>query len=545
MTAGLYVLWMLLFHIMGVLCFEVAFFFGKVILLNYFLVMLIATLFGMVMAHCFRLRAPSYILMLIATFFMLPYARQWVSMFPIEISGVSVDTMRIADFLDICAQNTDAVADLQYGTPIEACRWYLAFFWICFFALCMFWKYRKNGMAEKILRILLTACCILGFAGFLRMGADSTVLLDDGKHNVLHEDSNTVALQDVREADFQVVSYDIAVKIKSRLVVSQPEDSGEYYFTLYHGYRVKSVTDGDGNAVAYERIGDYRDITVPPEQDTGTICVQYEGNGNRFYSNTQGVALMGYFAWYPRAGHLAMFDGNSYVPSVNVQEETSHFRLRVTMNGEYYTNLKPVDQGLYEGDTNGLTLTAGLLQVDRQEDMRYIYPILQQSYVSKEQLTKAATRLNDLYGLNITIPEGDIISLPSTIQYANGVNDTIAMFEDHVVVAKNVDLYNAMLALFLPEREGAEELFVKLTHYPYESGTELAQGSMPSYEDVVILVTGSEEEKWMGDIAFEELFWYQIRQYGETEVLRACFAYLSGENDVNEVDFLYHIEEYL
>ena len=89
-----------------------------------------------------------------------------------------------------------------------------------------------------------------------------------------------------------------------------PSDLDIYGFTLYHGYKVKEVKDESGRALKFKQTGDW--IEVESAGETSSLTFTYSGYSNTHYSNGQGAALPGTFAYYPRAGYVVCADADGY-----------------------------------------------------------------------------------------------------------------------------------------------------------------------------------------------------------------------------------------
>lgn len=106
-----------------------------------------------------------------------------------------------------------------------------------------------------------------------------------------------------QEPDFEVTSYDMDLSIYRQLdaeVSMTLSDTGlEYYnFTLYHGYNVLKITDIEGNALKYNREGDY--VTVIGNGNLQLISIKYSGYSPILYSNYQACSLPGFL-------HITLF----------------------------------------------------------------------------------------------------------------------------------------------------------------------------------------------------------------------------------------------
>ena len=367
-------------------------------------------------------------------------------------------------------------------------------------------------------------------------------------------DIETYDLQDPQEATFSVDAYDMQIKVRSRLyadvsmTISQTEKTDTYLFTLYHGYKVNEVLDGEGNALSYQRTGDYLDVTANLKEGNEVIRVIYEGSGNRYYSNYQGIALMGYFAWYPRAGHLQIFELQSALTRTNISETSSKFHLAADIKGEYMTNLNAVGEDEYEGQTNGVTVLSGLMQQMTVGDIRYCCPVMIADEIANYDLKGRVAVAEDYLAGDLQVNTDLCMTVASTIADYNGANDAFAALADHTLMREDGALVCDMIMSKVKAREGTKELYTCLSAYPFAMEGPTEEVEKPAYEDVLffILYDRSDEEYNRGfplaHEAYYQLFEYQVNTLGEKAVFQACYEYLNSDSDVNEVDFLYNLD---
>ena len=91
---------------------------------------------------------------------------------------------------------------------------------------------------------------------------------------------------------FKIAEYnaDLRAFLKLSATVTMTVDNTdleEYAFTLYHGYKVKSAKDQNGNTLNFAQDGDF--LTVYTQEKTKTITLKYTGFSTKFYSNVQGL----------------------------------------------------------------------------------------------------------------------------------------------------------------------------------------------------------------------------------------------------------------
>ncbi|MDE7089549.1 MAG: hypothetical protein K2O54_05470, partial [Prevotella sp.] len=132
-------------------------------------------------------------------------------------------------------------------------------------------------------------------------------------------------------ADFGIESYvmDLQVgrQLEAEVAVRLTEGSGQreaYRFTLFHGFRLLSVTDQDGQKLDYEWDGDF--ITVYGEGVMEEIRFVYAGSGKSFYVTEYALYLPSFFPYYPVPGHHMIYDEWDY----RALRTEAYYTVRVT-----------------------------------------------------------------------------------------------------------------------------------------------------------------------------------------------------------------------
>ena len=207
----------------------------------------------------------------------------------------------------------------DYGMYAEIYRWNLIIFWISllsflFFKLCQIKKTALKAVLLSLTLLISTFNLVGYFYGgsHIEKGAQlDSISMSDYLFYTENEQKN-------QEPDFEVTSYDMDLSIYRQLdaeVSMTLSDTGlEYYnFTLYHGYNVLKITDIEGNALKYNREGDY--VTVIGNGNLQLISIKYSGYSPILYSNYQACSLPGFFAYYPIPGfHKITGDYTTYNP---------------------------------------------------------------------------------------------------------------------------------------------------------------------------------------------------------------------------------------
>ena len=309
--------------------------------------------------------------------------------FPVFLQSMSEKTeiiYRFADIFCIFARGTRRSPNYYYLIPIESNNYFRTLTWcfICILiAVFLFGKKRKTTLAGILavvsLGLLILYICPSGNAYF-----DDKITNHDEWTADQSYYKNYEILEE--EAEFAVTEYWMDIKINRQMsaeVTMQLDESEleRYIFTLYHGYEIRSVRDGSGRELSYDREGDY--LTVWNDTDElEQICITYEGCSRHFYATAQGVLLPSYFAYYPVPGFCSVFEyidgyGEEYTRN---RRFYSVYHVTVDAPEELYCSLPDGLDGGYEGYAEGVTLL-GSLFVDCKsvDNCRIIYPTLEYS----------------------------------------------------------------------------------------------------------------------------------------------------------------------
>lgn len=405
------------------------------VFLNFALVMVIGCLLGVVAANIAK-RTTAYALLLISTFLISPFMDTVANV----LSGF-VDCYRVLDYIAILAPNLDWRPDDLYGVSVEPARWNVAFLWVSLLLAVI--VYLVCGRRQKrafIATIVLAAFSAAQFFMAAQMHHDSIIRKDDRRDGALSGDFYYWKEHESRavDADFEVLSYEMQLDIGRRLsaqvaVSVTPEKTGRYLFTLYHGYEISEITDADGNALEYQRDGDYLEIKYDCPGEGGEIRFSYAGSGNKYYSNEQGIALPGYFPYYPMAGYVDTWDekGNDII--VNTAFEEMQFQVTVHSDLPLMTNLEQTGSNTYAGTSTALTIYGGMLEVREENGVQYMYLPISDTTLDIAAI-EAGTGM-DLSGMAVMLQ-------PATIVSAAGSNqENTVIFDDHIIVSSYFTQY--------------------------------------------------------------------------------------------------------
>ena len=337
----------------------------------------------------------------------------------------------------------------DYGMYAEIYRWNLIIFWISllsflFFKLCQIKKTALKAVLLSLTLLISTFNLVGYFYGgsHIEKGAQlDSISMSDYLFYTENEQKN-------QDLDFEVTSYDMDLSIYRQLdaeVSMTLSDTGlEYYnFTLYHGYNVLKITDIEGNALKYNREGDY--VTVIGNGNLQLINIKYSGYSPILYSNYQACSLPGFFAYYPIPGFYKITgDYTTYNP-IDIKSETE-FNIRVDSARQFYSNLVEVknEKNCFVGVTSYPTLFSGFYK-SNSSDIYKIYAItvkgwglseIDEEYI--DEIQKYINELNNNSSNKLNLKEYTIIQTNEMLS-SNCIYDGIFLGDDTVFINKATD----------------------------------------------------------------------------------------------------------
>lgn len=337
----------------------------------------------------------------------------------------------------------------DYGMYAEIYRWNLIIFWISllsflFFKLCQIKKTALKAVLLSLTLLISTFNLVGYFYGgsHIEKGAQlDSISMSDYLFYTENEQKN-------QDPDFEVTSYDMDLSIYRQLdaeVSMTLSDTGlEYYnFTLYHGYNVLKITDIEGNALKYNREGDY--VTVIGNGNLELINIKYSGYSPILYSNYQACSLPGFFAYYPIPGfHKITGDYTTYNP-IEIKSGTE-FNIRVDSARQFYSNLDEVknEKNCFVGVTSYPTLFSGFYK-SNSSDIYKIYAItvkgwglseIDEEYI--DEIQKYINELDNNSSNKLNLKEYTIIQINEMLS-SNCIYDGIFLGDDTVFINKATD----------------------------------------------------------------------------------------------------------
>ena len=453
----------------------------KNVILNITLVSVIGSLIGSVIALRFK-RFSAYAIMALIIFCVSPIFEN-VAYSLYSLTSYNIKPINIYpywDVLRILSPDLNWQVDRVYGLSIEPIRWNLVAFWILIlsflFLLKLGWEKVK---AVRYITPVLVALIIINFISFLQL--DSVIRKDYRPDGALGADEiyerRIKTMIKAKEADFNVIAYDMTLDVKRKmnanvkLTIETFHDIESYSFTLYRGYKILEITDADGNVLDYKRDGNYFDVLHRFNERIANINIKYEGSGNKYYSNNQGIALPGYFAYYPMPGYIKFWDEDTGDAYVNTDFIPKEFTVKINSSLNIVSNLKKSNDNVYTGTALTATFIGGFIY---EEDIGGIIITnspsgrADNSYIAN--IGKLWDDIKEMIGeeRELSLNNKKIIIGPETIYATSGsMSECFVDLEDHIITMYNDPsmLCKSYIASLIPYSDKKKLLKEKFLFY--------------------------------------------------------------------------------
>lgn len=350
----------------------------KNIVVNIFGVSIAAILFGGLLSFI-KSRILSYVLMILMFIISSPLFELIASSI---YAGININIYPIHDLFNIFPPLLEWAPIHTFGYSLLAYRVELISFWLLMFLsifiFLVFFKKRKC-MVLSIVCFGVSLICLVSYfqpSSKVTMSNDpSSGALADAYYYNEHEQSGVISSK-----QFNVKKYVLDLKINRNLEATatlelESNELTRYDFTLYHGYIVKSIIDESGNKLTFTQDGDY--ISIETEgRSLNTITICYTGSSVKCFSNSQGICLPGWFAYYPHPGHLALFNSEQQFFERTLCPKKTEFLISVDTSQKVYCNLDEINNNTFGGYSDGITLVSGFYDSYVYSDIEIIYPTL-------------------------------------------------------------------------------------------------------------------------------------------------------------------------
>ena len=409
-------------------------------------------------------------------------------------------------------------------------------FWIGVFSGTLaiyFLQHRRNEKRHKTayyLSVLASVICAIW--GLIYSGLPASYYCSD---NFISNDDDqwryTIegVKQEEREADFQIISYDMDLKLGRQMkatVTCVPSDGGldSYAMTLYRLYQVDSVTDENGDALEYQQ--DENTLLIYGQEDgIRSFTLKYHGGptgASCLYNNWYAINLPGWFPYYPVPGWNKIYQNEGEYRYVDNRLKTpARFRIQLHADGKVYSDLKQEGNNLFQGESYGPTLLSGFVGERKLANGTvFIYPYLDAPSIEE-------TKDSEDYVVDKIRQEGNkiqlIIQLPGIPVGEPGIYE-----EDRIIADTTFVLLRAVYEDsgqfdwrkdIVPTTEEDQIEIVKMLYYNFKENED---GEV-FYENVKDMYLTHMQEFGYTEDGFEEFI---IKNLGQEE-----WDYLNGNGE--------------
>jgi hypothetical protein len=368
-------------------------------------------------------------------------------------------------------------------------------------------------------------------------------------------------LPDAIPPDFTVKTCSMELHVSNELTVDAvltlgKKSEGTYHFTLYRGYKLTSVQDESRNDLTYERNLDY--ITIQANRDISEIHMSYHGYNQSFYSNSYGIMLPGFFAYYPQPGFRPVFDyqvvDGSVYSGFHVSEDDlaeTMYEIHMDYGKTVYSNLSS-ENGTLEGVTKAPTLIAGMVTEDYRTDGHYIYPLLlDTSEISLDEIKSSLAEYSRILGIETDSFETieQVIFVPISVYTANTwgqfvILDNCLLLGTDQVTADADELALETLRQYLNVQ--GEKAYLEEVMFSCLRDALYLQDLDVLSEDAFFAVTydsnNLESEKYemlLTDAIFDRMYLTLQEKYGKETVAQYTVQYLQDKDSTqNMAEFM-------
>lgn len=584
----------------------------RVLLFNYFLLPFMGIQVGKAAAVLFRRKWTGYLAILVFALLGCGLVHTISSGLYMTV-GWNLDA--VLKLFQFQQPNAGWAADEYYLVPAENYRMYILLFWSMLaegIVLCRIWSGARHPKAPVAIIICVACCCLFFFKAETENGYLNFDMNYGNASNKQEEFLNDTIITDVVAA-FQVETYTMNLQIRDELsadVTMQLAENAlkQYVFTLYRGYEITEVTDGNGNELPYHRTEDV--VTVDAGESLREIRFYYHGFQQSFYGNETAVMLPGYFAYYPQAGVRRVFlyqNENGYLSyGFNTDASTlqyAQFNISCAYHKLVYSNLKmgasEAGSGLEQsvsgtgfnqstkvfgsdsqqsadilsnasvrdkqhqtflGYTNAPTLAAGAVTDCQESDGYYILPELAEYRTfslnqTKKQLEKLCQRLSmdDSWYADVDT----VVAVPNSVYIGNTWGEMTITDRCLFVGSNWIQNGNAEEAAFrilqMYFNENGEKQYLEELLFSVLQGDADWSDLKPmsrneffgiSYDETDIF-SDSYQQLYQKQ-TIERMYQTLLQTFGEKEVLKQTAAYLLDKQvDPNLAQFLQEMYENL
>lgn len=363
----------------------------------------------------------------------------------------------------------------QIGLQTEWTRVASQFFWIFLFLGLLFWNTHKKKRAISVISLAVSVL----FLVYTSLPASTyhingRFFLDQNTYGVKESDVNIEQISDFSQLPYTITDYQLQVTFNRQLQVSgtiqlqAQKQMDTFVLTLYRGYTVKNLQCADGTPLDWSVDGDYITIHTAQPVTQLAISMEYAGYHDIYYSNRDGAMLPGWLPWYPMAGEHTIWLKNSpatttvtYGYNTYNRIEQANIQLQVDAPFTYVTNLEQIDENMYRGTSDSITLIGGY--IEKSDDSLFVNSILFDNALAsdKNYLTycqkayQNTCKAFDVYGIDKSFFTNKKFIMTSYDISRTTQNNHVAIFSDYILYGDDMELlFNNLTANILLKKTG-------------------------------------------------------------------------------------------
>lgn len=393
-------------------------------LVNFFVTGLIAILLGMLLAVVFK-RLVAYFIGFIVVFLSSPIFESIVEK---GFLWYEFNLYPVEEIFNIYTPSLFWIPNFLFGYSILEYRIALLIFWIfALLAVLLGLLIKKNNI--RICAVIV--CVAFSISGIIiYYQPSSKLIMNYNPSTGLYTDLEYYRNNEQKDelGGFDITDYALNIEVTNKLnvksILTVSENIPEYKFTLYHGYEIINVENQDGNLLKFIQDGDY--FTVYNDSDVSQLYVEYSGFSSKFYSNTQGMVLPGFFPYYPHSGFKSIFNMEEQGFNKLLIDNKPSFSISVKGQKNVYSNLATLDNNTFSGKSKGVTIISGFVEKTVVNGIEVIYPYLDTVSFTPDVINESVNKFITEFHNSDMIEK--IIILPNL----NLMNIDTALFDDYI-----------------------------------------------------------------------------------------------------------------
>lgn len=482
-------------------------------LLNFFMIGILGILMGMCFASVVK-RPIAYIFSIL---FVLLSSPAFESLEEILLYNYNLNIYPIFKIFDLYSPSLHWMPNFMFGYSILPYRFALISTWIFAILIILLCKLVSSKITKRFSIGACAALCAISIVIYfqpsskLAMNYDPSIGLDADLWYY------TEKAQKEETGGFDVLSYtmniDITNQLSADVELKVSKNLPEYKFTLYHGYKIRNVTNQDKINMDFVQDGDYF-IVYNDNKEVSELKIEYSGYSTTFYSNMQGAVLPGFFPYYPLSGFREVYDLEQVCFNKLFLDCPSDFHINISAGcNSVYSSLNEIEESEFIGNSKGVTIVSGFVASRTVKGIEIIYPYLDTTSCSNETVEKCVDdfvqKYHDIEKIN------KIIILPNL----NLSNVNTVVYDNYVTA---IGLYNladqCVYAEINPDKLYLYQL-VEAYRYDIEYFYQISKDG---------------DDKEIADVMAKK-----INELGLNEFIEAINIYLYDDNDTRSIlDFL-------